>query len=464
MTAFLPSRSARVAFAALAIAATSCSTMSNLAGDVTGSTEKKQAEEKAARAQTEVMSLADTFVGEMLDASGQIRAVTSDQRLAVLGWQIRQATAAYEIASSANPLEAAVDMAILVTLGRSTLEAWWIPKVFGETARPMLSVYAGLEPRAWAIVGQFTKPDQEVKLRSLVANWIPAHPELHDVASVRFADVYAFSSKSGLALGTPTQVLQSFGLDPFGGIDPAVEEVQRTRILAERAIYYAKRQPRLIELEVRQLAFHLAQQPPADRLLEEIGRASRAAESVARTASDLPTLVDREREASIRQVLDALASQEVRARSLLAEVRQTLDAGGSAAKALHGALTEFDVVYGRLNAPSPAPPPSTPPSPPFDIDSYTTALEQLRRSAEEIRALLRDVNQDAPRVAAFLGGAGREAEARGRALVDYALHRALVLGAALVGFVVAGAIAYRWVSSRIGSRKGPRGEGRDAVT
>jgi hypothetical protein len=149
---------------------------------------------------------------------------------------------------------------------------------------------------------------------------------------------------------------------------------------------------------------------------------------------------------------------------LLAEVRQTLDAGGSAANALHGALTEFDVVYGRLNPPSPAPPPGTPPSPPFDIDSYTRALEQLRRSAEEIRALLRDVNQDAPRVAAFLGGAGREAEARGRALVDYALHRALVLGAALVGFVVAGAIAYRWVSSRIGSRKGPRGEGRDAVT
>ena len=403
------------------------------------------------------MSLADTFVGEMLDASGQIRAGTSEQRLAVLGWQIRQATAAYEIASSANPLEAAVDLAILVTLGRSALETWWIPRVFGETARPLLSVYASLEPRAWAIVGQFMQSAQQSKVRALVADWIPAHPELHDVASVRFADVYAASAGGGLALGTPTQVLQAFGLDPFGGIDPAVEEVQRLRVLAERAIYFAKRQPRLIELEVRQLAFYLAQQPPADRLLEDVGRASRAAESVARTASELPALVDREREAAIRQVLDAMVAQEAQARALLAEVRQTLDAGGSAANALRGALGEFDVVYGRLTAPSPAPPPGTPPSPPFDVNDYTRALEQLRRSSEELRALLGDVNRDAPRVAALVGDAGREAEARGRALVDYALHRALILGAALVGFVLAAAIAYRWVASRIDRRQRPPG-------
>ena len=453
MTAFLPSHTARMALAAMALAATSCATMSNLVGDVTGSTEKKKEEERAARVQADVMSLADTFVGEMLDASGQIRAVTAEERLAVLGWQIRQATAAYEIASSGNALEAAVDMAILTTLGRAALEAWWIPKVFGETARPMLSAYAGLEPRAWAIVGQFTKPDQEAKLRSLVATWIPAHPELHDVASVRLADIYAFSSKSGLALGTPTQVLQAFGLDPFGGLDPAVEEVQRTRILAERAIYFAKRWPRLLELEARQLAFNLALQPPSDQLLDDLGRASRAAESVARTASELPALVDREREAAIRQFMDALQVQEGRARALLAEMRRTLDAGGSAANALHGALSEFDVVYGRLSAPSPPQPPGTPPSQPFDINNYARALEQLRRSAEEIRSLLRDVNQDAPRVAGLVGDAGREAEARGRALLDYALRRALLLVGVLVGAVLAAAIAYRWVASRIGARR-----------
>jgi hypothetical protein len=157
--------------------------------------------------------------------------------------------------------------------------------------------------------------------------------------------------------------------------------------------------------------------------------------------------------------MDAVQVQEGRARALLAEMRQTLDAGGSAATALHGALSEFDIVYGRLTAPSPPPPPGTPPSPPFDVNDYTRALEQLRRSAEEMRSLLRDVNQDAPRVAALVGDAGREAEARGRALVDYALHRALLLVGVLVGAVLAAAIAYRWVASRIGARNAPRAEG-----
>jgi hypothetical protein len=458
MSSTVPSRTARLGLAALALAAASCAAMSSAVGDVTGSTEKTKEEEKAARVQAEVMSLADTFVGGMLDASGQIRAGTAGERLAVLGWRIRHATAAYEIASSPNPLEAAVNMAILVTLGREALEGWWVPRVFGESARPMVAVYAGLEPRAWAIVGQFTKPDQEAKLRSLVAAWIPAHPELHEVASVRLADVSAAGSPSGLALGTPTQVLQAFGIDPFGGLDPAVEEVQRTRILAERSLYFVQRWPRLLELEARQLALILATQPPADQLLDDLGRASRAAESVARTASELPALVDREREAAIRQVLDALQAQEGRARALLAEVRQTLDAGGAAANALRGALGEFDAVYARLNAPSPPPPPGTPPSPPFDVNDYTRALERLGRSAEEVRSLLRDVNRDAPRVAALVGDAGREAEARGRAIVDYALRRALLLSLLLVGAVLAAAIAYRWAATRIAGR-GARREG-----
>jgi hypothetical protein len=423
-------------FAVIGLAA--CSAISS----VTGSSEKKKQEEKAARVQNETMNLADTFVGEMLGTAGRIRAETPEQRLAILGWQTRQANAAYDIASGENPLEDAVHLAILVTLGRSVLEAYWVPNVFGDTARPMLSVYANIEPRSWSIVREFTTEEQETKIRSLVTEWRASHAEIHEVAAIRLPEIVG-SSGDARALGSPGEALQTLGLDPFAGLDPAVAQVQRSRILAERTLYFAKRWPRILELMTRQLVLELAIQPPGDKLLADLDRASRAADSVAQTAGELPALVDRERDASIRQIMDALQAQEGQARVLAADIRQTLEAGGAAATALHGALDELNVVTARLTAPSPPPPPGTPPAPPFDIRDYTRALELAARTTRDLQDLLRVANQDAPRVATLVGNAGREAEVRGRALVDHAFWRALTLGLILIGAILSAAVAYR---------------------
>jgi len=67
----------------------------------------------------------------------------------------------------------------------------------------------------------------------------------------------------------------------------------------------------------------------------------------------------------------------------------------------------------------------------------------------ELDTLLRSVNRDAPRIAALIGDAGREASERGRALVDYAFGRALALALVLVLSVLAAALLYRWASQRM---------------
>ena len=83
------------------------------------------------------------------------------------------------------------------------------------------------------------------------------------------------------------------------------------------------------------------------------------------------------------------------------------------------------------------------------MTEYTRALEQLGRSATELEALLRAVNQDAPRVAALIGDAGREVSDRGRALVDYAFGRLLALVLVLVLSALVAALLYRWASHRM---------------
>ncbi len=429
--------------------ATSCAAVSSVVGDVTGSNAKKEREEKVARIQQELMALADVYAGEILATSASIPAKTAEEQLVVLGFQVRQANAAYEIASGAAPYVGVLDMAILASLTRWAVDAYWAPWVKGPALDPLRASLVRLDEQAWKLAREILAPDQEKKLRDFLAGWKAGHPDAREVAGVRLADVSVQPGAAGLRLGTTTELLQSFGLDPFGGLDPAVEEVQQSRILAERAFYFAKRWPRLLELQTRQLTLQLAMQPTPARLTDDVTRVSLAAESMARTAEGLPGLVDREREAAIRQFMDALEAQETRARALLREIRRTLDAGTGAANALHGALGSFGGILTEFDAPSP---PGSPPARPFDVREYTQALDQLARTSVELEALLRSVDKDAPRVAALIGDAGREASERGRALVDYAFGRLLTLGLALVAAVLVAALVYRWAATRMARR------------
>lgn len=433
------------AIAALALSA-GCSAVSSVMGDVTGSSKKKEEEEKVARVQAELMGFADVYVGEILATTRPIPVRTAEEQLFALNFQVSQASAAYEIASGSTPYASVLDIVVLVSLTRWAVDAYWGPWAVGKDLDPLRASLAMLEPKAWHLAAEILSPQQMQQLKDFIARWEREHTQAREVSSVRFSDVFVAKSEGGLALGTTTELLQSFGLDPFGGLDPAVQEVQQTRVLAERAFYFAKRWPRLLELQTRQLALELARQPTPAQVTADLTRFSLAAESVARTAEGLPGLVDREREASIRQILDAMVAQEARATAMLADVRRTLDAGAGAAKALHGALGTFDQIVRELTAPSP---PGSPPGHPFDVNEYTRALDQLQRTSAELERLLASVDRDAPQVARLIGDAGREASARGRALVDYAFGRLLVLGLALIGAALAAAVLYRWVASRI---------------
>ncbi len=432
-----------------ALAATllaSCSTFSTGMGYVTGSTQQKEHAEEVTRIQAELMSFADVYVGEVLDATSRVHPVTPANQIQVLDFEVRQATAAFEIASGGKPVADMVDRVIVVAATRAVVDAHMGEGICGAGGPLISRVLHRMETKIWAIARRVMSADQEGKLRQFIETWLARNPEVRDTSSIRLADLSAVPGSSAAGLGTPTDVLRSMGLDPFSGIDPAVQEVQLSRLLAERAFYFAKRWPRILELQTRLLTLQLAAQPAPTQLLADVDRVSRAAESVARTAEGLPALADREREAAIRQFLDALSAQETRARAMLVEMRRTLDAGTGAATAVHGALGSLDAILEVTRRPSP---PGSPPSRPFDVTEYTRALEQLGRSATELEALLRAVNQDSPRIATLIGDAGREVTARGQALVDLAFRRALIVVAFLVLSVLAAALVYRWAANRM---------------
>ena len=73
------------------------------------------------------------------------------------------------------------------------------------------------------------------------------------------------------------------GLDPLSNLDPAVRELEQTRLLAERTIYYLQRAPSLLDMQIERLTYQLAVMPEAKQTLAGVERVSVAAE-VARRA------------------------------------------------------------------------------------------------------------------------------------------------------------------------------------
>jgi hypothetical protein len=439
----------RKALILLLLDAASCSAVSKTVGSVTGSTQKEEVKSELAGVQIKVMRFADTYVGTMSQATELIDATSPEARLTLVDWRLRQATGAYDIASGPNPIVNAIDMAILITLTRLVLERYWVPQVFGESGRPLLEVLRRLEPRAWMLIPADLDQDKIGKARELVGPWLDRHPNLHDVASVRTVDL---SSETGTAtsggLGSPGDVLGAVGLNPLGGLDPAVQQVEQSRVLAERALYYAKRWPMLLDLQTQKMALELSLQPASRQLLVDADRMSRAAQSMGEVAGALPEVVDRQREAAIAQVLGALRTEGGKSRALLINLKEALDAGREAANSVERATASVQA----LRASATRPVPGAPPPKPFDIGDYTRALEQMERTTADLQTLVDSLERNAPQVQALVRQAAEQASDKGEALADYVFRRAIALVGLLLGGILAVSLAYRWVSSRLAVR------------
>jgi hypothetical protein len=123
--------------------------------------------------QLRVMRFADGYVDAVSRASARVQSEAIDSRLRyrLVDFQIKQATAAVQIAAGPNPNINAVDMVVLASLTRASV-AHNLPKVIGSKAQPIIETFARLEKGAWLLV-DFLTPAQQADLRRRLAAWTP---------------------------------------------------------------------------------------------------------------------------------------------------------------------------------------------------------------------------------------------------------------------------------------------------
>ncbi|HKE00399.1 MAG TPA: hypothetical protein VKE69_05270, partial [Planctomycetota bacterium] len=350
------------------------------------------------------------------------RAGTKQAQRDARRWKLSVCWTTVAIASGPSPTVNLLDLVALVTMTRVVLEQHWTKRESGAVFQPWLEASRRLESDVWRIADGVLADDEKRELGDAISRWqldaddsvtfLSSPPEIDEV--FRQCIERAKASGSSGAAGGSGGLLTLMGLDPVSGLDPAVREVTRTRLTAERALFAIQRMPVLLRWQVELMTDNVA--------------------------DDLAERVAAERSA----IVGALEKNEGPLRELSAEVGRTLAAGERMSTALERTLVTFDGVVKTLSpsesAPG-APKPGAdgePKSPPFDIRDYAKTAENLGVAAEKLDVLLKDANGTLASPALD----ERIRDAKG------VITHAFLLGAGLVVLAFACALGYRRLAPR----------------
>lgn len=206
------------------------------------------------------------------------------------------------IATAPDSEAGLLDMVVMVTLLRMTIEDYWVPQVFGEQAPGAIAAYQTLEADIWGVANEALTPQQAQELHALIQRWRAANPDQHNVTYYRFS---AFARK-GRRSSFPDE-------GQPGGLLAKVSEVTRaadeTLLLTERALYKADRMPIFAAAQAKQMFYDLMRTREFKQIMFDTGELPELGERFAVLAETLPLTIATEREAAIRQFMQEFAAE-----------------------------------------------------------------------------------------------------------------------------------------------------------
>jgi len=400
--------------------------------------------------QQRLMRFADEFTARIASAAEQLRRETNAlDRIELEKWKLAYATETVAIASGQNAVANLLDMIVLATMSRISVEEYWLPKVYGESARPMLLACQDAETTAWLLAKRVLTPEQTEELRQTIRAAYDRQGDPQIISHLRAVGLVAALGKEPQAQTEhpehTTSLLGLMQLDPLAGLDPAAREIAQSRLFAERALFVAQRMALLMRWQTEMLTFQLANTPEAAQVLTNLDRFGQSADALARAAEQLPKLVNDQREAAIKQVFDGLtaertnfmaelAADEKKLTPTLTELRQTLNAGTDLTRTSDQLVNSVDKFLARFDKGTNAPPPSpaSTNSRPFDILDYATTAKEVTASLKELNTTIDSLDKAIPQIQK----AGQMAEVTGNRL----LNRVFLMGAGLIVLLLGGAL------------------------
>lgn len=418
---------------------------------ITGS-QKKAATFDPVALQQRLMRFADDYSGRLVVAMDRLSSPTNSAGAVTrLRLKLDCVGSTFAVATGPNDLMNLADMFVLTTLTRTIVQEQWLPGVYGESALPMLAACQEGESNITAIALTVVSPQQLNEVRAAIAEWRKTHPDLRSALFARGlgleVEMAARQQNTEAASGSVFSLLH---LDPLARLEPAARELAQTRLFAERALFLGQRKPTLLRWQVELLVLETAATPPMREIRTNSTEVAGALQRASKTVEELPALIRSEREA----IFKALPSQAAALTNLASQLTAILEAGTKLSESFNTTLQTAHEIQETRAAESARKREQTGVTPqPSRIEDYTESARQVELAAQQLTELLRTINQtldpaSLARLSAQVTPVIQQAQAGGRALADYAFHRAILLVGLACFSVLVTMLAYRWIRKR----------------
>jgi hypothetical protein len=427
--------------------------------------------------QSELMSYADRFASIMTQALEDFETLNPkpQARQVILSDLVYSLSSVYTIAAEPNPQVGLLDMVAVTTLGRIIYEDN-IRRKYGKSTEVLGDGFRQLEKDIWSIAAKVLTSEQRGELRQLILLWRKNNPDKVVYNYLRFSDFAAQRRNSTLV-----KKVQAGGL--FKTVQEVTQQVEETRMLAERGIFLATRLPLLTGNFAEVWMSQLLVSPETSKILADIHTVSTVSERMATVAEQLPdqlmkdmsklrwqtvnqvmkgidewsekTLNDVmarvaiEREAFISQfmnrligeqkiALEAILTEEQRVTGLVTELRKAIEGGNNL-------LLTANTLAEKFNVGQPSAKPKD--SKPFDIKEYQDTIAEVTTLVESTNRLVGTVGLEKllPELVKAIDQVGNE----GEELIDHSFRQALILILIAMGAYVIARLIYNYLNKKL---------------
>ena len=430
-----------------------------------------------AELQSELMSYADRFASIITQALEDSETLTPQPqaRQVILSDLVYSLSSIYTIAAEPNPQVGLLDMVAVTTLGRIIYEDNMRRK-YGKSIEVLAAGFRQMEKDIWSIAAKVLTSEQRGEMRQLILLWRTDNPDKVVYNYLRFSDFAAQRRNSTLV-----KKVQAGGM--FKKVQEVTQQVEETRMLAERGIFLGTRLPLLTGNFAEVWMSQLLVSPETNKILADIHTVSTVSDRMATVAEQMPdklvkdisklrlqtvnqllkgidewsekTLNDVmarvaiEREAFISQfmnrligeqkiALEAIMMEEQRATVLVTELRKTIEGGNNL-------LLTVNTLTEKFNVGEPSPEPKD--SKPFDIKEYQDTIAEVTTMIETTNQLVGTVGLERllPELVKDIDQVGNE----GEQLIDHSFRQALILILIAMGAYVAARLIYNFLNQKL---------------
>jgi hypothetical protein len=427
--------------------------------------------------QSELMSYADRFASIITGAFEDYETLNPQPqaRQVILSDLVYSQSSVYTIAAEPNPQVGLLDMVAVTTLGRIIYEDNMRRK-YGKSIEVLAAGFRQMEKDIWSIAAKVLTSEQRGEFRQLILLWRKNNPDKIVYNYLRFSHLAAQRRNSTLV-----KKVQAGGL--FKTVQEVTQQVEETRMLAERGIFLGTRLPLLTGNFAEVWMSQLLVSPETSKILADVHTFSTVSERLAKVAEQLPNQIMKdvsklqkqtvkqvmgevnlwtdvtldkvmadvaiEREAFISQFMDrmigeqknaleALMTEEQQVTGLVTELRKTIEGSNTL-------LLTVNTLTEKFNVGEPSPEPKD--SKPFDIKEYQDTIAEVTTLVESTNQLVSTVGLE--KLLPELVKAIDQVSNEGEEIIDHSFRQGVLFILIAMGAYVVARLIYNFLNKKL---------------